>query len=619
MCGLFHVVQRGHPVDEARLNAATDALAHRGPDARDTLVTNRTFESPDGPVAVWSGFGHRRLAILDLDPRSNQPFTRQGRTLVYNGEIYNFRHLKGQPALKDRPFTTLGDTEVLFEALASHRLELLTDMAGQWAFSFYDEARGNTLAARDRYGKKPLFYYLDGERFCVSSTIGAILTYLGVKSVMREDMLDSYLGHGVLYVNGGGATHLKDIYQVDAGGFIEFDAARWEIKKGRYFSFESYVGETQAEPSSLPAMLREAVTSRLVSDRRVGLLLSGGIDSTLILSVICSAKLQDSVHCFIGETGRSEDALYAQQCADKLGIRANVIQLGYGGTTFERFLRICRHQEKPFPLLGNSMAMAEMYEAVAQHDVPVVLDGTGGDEVFGGYWDRYYPFAMREAFRKRDWTWLAQTARHNAGIFQRTLRDMTGAEEFGRRLLQPVVKHPSFAVRQFCAPSARAAPHGDPLVGADLSFTDAIVADLTRGRLGDWLWQNDRNAMMSSIENRSPLLDFRLAAFAGSGYRAKFVGPWNKHELRKSFDAFIPLPTQWRRQKQGFRWAANKFYAENTNAILEAVRESKVLPGRVDVKGFVDAAHRNKRYLRSRLAARLLCIAGLEQTIGLTP
>jgi len=618
MCGLFQVVQR-EALAEEKVAKALGTMAHRGPDATGVLVISHTIESADGPQTIFAGFGSRRLAIQDLDERSNQPFVRGGQTLVYNGEIYNCADLKGNEDLASCRFTTTGDTEVLFEAVSRKGVHLLNEMNGMWAFAFYDQTKGALLAARDRYGKKPLFYTFDKDRLCISSTIGAILTFLDRKPSMREEVLNSYLAHGVLFPDGGDATHLQGIYQVPPGGFLEFDAQRWQLRRGRYFDFAHYIAEANPDEADLPVLLRNAVTSRLVSDRRVGLLLSGGIDSTLILSVMCASKRQDAVHCFIGETGTSEDALYARKCAEQLGIRANIVKVGYGATAFDRFLRMCKHQEKPFPLLGNSMAMAEMYETISSYDVPVVLDGTGGDEVFGGYWDRYYRFAIREALRRHDWPWLLSAARANTSILLKVLQKMAGTRAATRRLYASFMPRRSSAVEQFCSRDVCTSRSADVLSGADLSFTDAIIADVTAGRLGEWIWQNDRNAMMSSIENRSPLLDYRLSAFIPSGYRAKFAGQWNKYELRKVFDAFIPLPTQWRRQKQGFRWTANRFYAENKASILETIRASEVLRGKVNVKAFVDAASRDDRYLRSQLARHMLCIAGLEVGLGLAP
>lgn len=133
----------------------------------------------------------------------------------------------------------------------------------------------------------------------------------------------------------------------------------------------------------------------------------------------------------------------------------------------------------------------------------------------------------------------------------------------------------------------------------------------------EWLWQNDRNAMTHGIENRSPLLDFRLAPFMHTGYRQKFVGPWNKHELRTVFDRFTPLPTQWRRDKQGFRWVYHRFLQNNRTQVLELVASSRLLRERVDVPRMLDAARRSDRYLECGLLQRMFCLAGLEATMDL--
>ena len=123
--------------------------------------------------------------------------------------------------------------------------------------------------------------------------------------------------------------------------------------------------------------------------------------------------------------------------------------------------------------------------------------------------------------------------------------------------------------------------------------------------------------MMSGIENRSPFLDYRLAPFMHSGYRHKFVGAWNKHELRSLFPAFVPLPTQWRRDKQGFRWVYSRFLRHNRSQVLEIIASSTVLREFVDVDRLLDRARSRDDYLGCSLIERMLCVAGLEQTMGL--
>jgi asparagine synthase (glutamine-hydrolysing) len=235
------------------------------------------------------------------------------------------------------------------------------------------------------------------------------------------------------------------------------------------------------------------------------------------------------------------------------------------------FLDVCRHQEKPFPFIGNVLAMPQLYARIAEHDVPVVLDGTGGDELFAGYWDRYHRFALREALAQGDTAWVEASLaaqQDDAGAQARARRRWTSPAARPRPARDDRGHRPrrrrSGDLDELRA-AARAAMRGAWIrCGSSRArLGEALVLDAGAGRLSEWLWQNDRNAMTHGIENRSPLLDHRLAPFMRSDFRNKFVGPWNKHELRSAFPAFVPLPTQWRRDKQGFRWVYHRFLKNN--------------------------------------------------------
>ncbi|MFO0408118.1 MAG: asparagine synthase (glutamine-hydrolyzing) [Labrys sp. (in: a-proteobacteria)] len=619
MCGIFQVVERGRPVDEAAFRRALDLIRHRGPDSTGVEIETQTFVTAGGEVPVSIAYGHQRLSILDLGARADQPFRRGDGVMLYNGEIYNFAELKRSKVGATFDYTTSGDTEVLFNLFHRDGASSLRDMVGMWAFTFVDRARGRLTGVKDHFGKKPLFWYADATTFCIGSSIASICAYLGRAPVFDAACLDSFLAHGVMWPHADDTTHFRDIHQVPPGGAVELDLASGTIAVSRWCDMAAYAAANPAEDAALPDLLRSAASLRLVSDRPVGLLLSGGVDSTLVLSVLAAMKKLDGVQLFIGETGRSEDAHYAKLCADALKLPYALIELDYDAAAFERFLRMCGHMEKPFPLLGNSMAMSEMYERIAERDVPVVLDGTGGDEVFGGYWDRTYPFAVREALRRRDGAWLAQQFRTNRAMLWSALRPTAEPDGWLRSAVGRIVPGPSFAIQRFLHADVRAARRTDPLADHSLGFSEALIADMARGRLGEWVLHNDRNAMMASIENRSPLLDHRLIPFAATGYAKKFHDGWNKHELRRQFDAFVPLPTQWRRQKQGFRWHAGQFYARNAARIVDTIAASRVLPDRADVAGFVDAARRNPRYLRSRLGQRFLGVAALEAEMSLRP
>lgn len=604
------VVQRDRPVDRERFQCALDTSAHRGPDHQGASYHNFTIEEASGPRTLYAALGHNRLSILDLDPRSHQPFERGETSFVYNGEIYNFRDLRGE--LRDLPLRTDGDTEVLLAGLQRHGSDWLSRCNGMWSFGLLDRSAGIVLAARDRYGKKPLFVYKDDRTLCLSSNIASIAAYCSLRLRMREPILQAYLVNGELYPSADETTHFEQIAQVPAGGVLTVDLSQWDMRYSR-------LAEEPAESPDevvLPELLRNSARLRLVSDRRVGLLLSGGVDSTAVLSALHDQNLHETVTCFIGETGRSQDAHYARRCADQLGIDARIIELSYGAETFERFLIMCRHHEKPFPLNGNAMAMPAMYEAIAAEGVPVVVDGTGGDEIFGGYWDRYYSYAVAEAWRAGNHRWLASSLRHNRDYwgkrFKRGLKSRL--KSLGRSaaegLADPVAHYSSF--------DTTAALTLDPLAGFSGSLSDAQKRDAFAGRLGDWIWQNDRNAMMHGIENRSPLLDYRFSGFINLPYDRKFNGPWNKLALREAFSSLTPLPTQWRQQKQGFRWNTRQFTSDNKAAILELIRSCESLQHQVDVARFVDNASRTPRLMRGGFLSRMLAVAGTAEALSIS-
>ncbi len=618
MCGFLQVIERGRPVAETRFTRAFDLIQHRGPDYRATWF--RTLPSRGAPLTVAAG--HHRLAILDLDERSHQPFHRGSHTLLFNGEIYNFADLKHHAALRDIAWQTTGDTEVLCEGLRRIGPEFLQHANGMWALTLLDAGALTLFASCDRYGKKPLFWYQDETTLCFASTNAAICHYLDYRPVLREQPLHEYLLTGKMFPSADDRTHLERIRRVPGGHHLHVNLATWQTRLEPFFQPTRDQLHHAADQTTLAEIVRDAARVRMVSDRQVGLLLSGGVDSTLVLAALYANQLHDRVHCFIGEAGRSEDADYARRSAAQLGITATEITLRYDEGAFDRFLRMCQHHEKAFPLLGNSMAMAEMYEAVAQHNIPVVLDGTGGDELFGGYWGRCFPVAVRDTVRHRDRDWWRSTAWlpvHRAKTWRalRTWPLQNSRWNLDLHLLRKCL-HPLPLWLGVHAPVWRRSP--DPAENPQPDFTAALLSEVQPGgRLAEWIWHNDRNAMMSGIENRSPLLDYRLVPFLGTGYREKLHGPYNKYELRRLFDAFAKLPTQWRTEKQGFRWHRKRFLTDNRARILDVIAASEFLQTRFRIQRFVDLAHRSDRVFHSSLTARLLCLAGVDRALHLRP
>jgi asparagine synthase (glutamine-hydrolysing) len=605
MCGFAATMRRGGPIERGRLDAALARLAHRGPDARG--VAFASFAAAEGAAEVSLGVGHIRLSILDLDRRSDQPFRVGGDLLAYNGEIYNFRELG-----HGMPLSTGGDTEVLLRLLRDEGLGALRRANGMWAFCWLDAERRRAVAARDRYGKKPLFYAVSDDVIHLASEPSAIAALAGGELAILPEALDRYMVDGWLLPDPTGATHLAGIREVRPGHALVVDLANWTLSETRVVDLPE-ADPRHLDAEALETTLGDAVAARLVSDRKVGLFLSGGVDSSLILSVLAARGLLEKVFCITGDAGKTDDAAYASACVDQLGIAAIAVPLPYDAIGFDAFLDVCRAQAKPFPLIGNVLGMHSLYKAAAQHDIPVVLDGSGADEVFGGYWQRYFGFALRDAEAADDARWIADARPAMPASFRHfgpVAGWMPGQESLSP--MDPGMLRPEARRRLAATPSH------DPLVRFGGTLAEALRLDATAGRMQEWLWQNDRNAMASGIENRSPFLDWRLASWMATPYSAKFGAEWNKRELRAMFERFVPLPTARRSDKQGFRWRYTPFFRNNREPVLAMIAASSIAARYVDTGAFADAVRSGALPFDSRLLHRLTVIAGLE-AVGMTP
>lgn len=605
MCGFFQVIERYKTIDKSKFLKSLKTMEHRGPDATGHHFKELTIHGQTYSCA----FGHQRLSIIDLDSRANQPFFEEKNILLYNGEVYNFGRIKQQYEEQGYHYHTHSDTEVIAKSFSLENFNDLHKFNGMWALSFFNDKQKNIFLSRDRYGKKPLFYYMDEETLCISSTIKAIKSYLNLSLEYHKEHLINYLLFGDMWPTDTQATHFKGINQVLPGHNAYIDLASWHMKEEKYFdSWEQFnKKDNDYSEENLVDKLRQSVELRLVSDRPIALFLSGGIDSSLILSILHHQGHANKINIFMGDTGRSDDYKYAKKCVDQLGVKADTIVSDYSTNAFEGFLNICKNHEKPFPFNGNAIAMSQLYQEVSKRDIPVVLDGSGGDEIFGGYWQRHTPFALNEVDRKqKNLAWKKTILKYNpknraVSEYKTYITPPTALKEFFNPFLKVPLK------------TLRTASSRDPLQNRALDFDDALYKDIAPGgRLGEWIWHNDRNSMMHSIESRSPFLDYKLSPFMYSGYQRKFKEDWNKHELREVFDKFTPLPTQWRKEKQGFRWDGKHFFYNNKDAIVEIIEKSEILKEYMNKDLFSFAGKKFPKIFKSSVSKRFLGIAGIE-------
>ncbi len=380
MCGInaIYAYKDNTPaVDQNELIATRECMRNRGPDASSLWI------SPD----VRVGFGHRRLAIIDLSPGGAQPMCRAQNVIVFNGEIYNYRELRSDLEAKGMRFTSHSDTEVLLQLYAARGSDMLNDLRGMFAFALWDEAKRRMFLARDPYGIKPLYYADDGTTVRVASQVRALIASGSVSKQFDPAGAAGFFLRGTVQEP---FTMYRAIRALPAGSYCFVDE-RGATEPVRYFSIAATLKEhlETAQPRDPETLVHEAVLEsvkcHLVSDVPVGAFLSAGIDSTSIVALARESgatDLQTMTLRFAEYRGRvNDEAPLAAKVAQQYGVPHTIRDL-----TREEFVRelprVFDAMDQPSVDGVNSYFISK---AAADVGLKVALSGTGGDELFGGY------------------------------------------------------------------------------------------------------------------------------------------------------------------------------------------------------------------------------------------
>jgi len=558
MCGiagqLFHDPSR--PVDPAVIRRMTDTLRHRGPD--DEGVWS------DGPV----GLGSRRLAVIDLSPRGHMPMTNEDGSLriVFNGEIYNFQELRDELQAKGHVFRSDSDTEAILHLYEEHGPDLLARLRGMFAFALWDAPRRTLFAARDRLGKKPLFYAHDERGFVFGSEPKALLQAPGARAEVDPLAIHHYLTYG--YVPSPFSA-FRGMQKLPPAHYLTVRDGRLDVR--RYWSLRygpKHTADEGALADELLHLLEESVRLRMISDVPLGALLSGGIDSSLIVALM-RRQTSGPVRTFsIGFDQPAYDELaYARQVAERFETEHH--ELVVKPDAIAILPRLVWHYNEPY---ADSSALPSFHLcAMARQSVTVALGGDGGDELFAGY-DRYLATALAARLDVLPPALRGALARGVSAIAPRG-SPKSAIYRLGRFLeVLPLAPMPRYAswLSVFDAEGKRALYRDDfaELVASvdSLDFLDEVYrrsdaadsieaildADLQTYLPDDLLVKMDIASMASSLEVRSPLLDHRVVEFAARlPRRMKLRGLVQKHILKRIMRGVLPEPIL-RRKKMGF-------------------------------------------------------------------
>lgn len=556
MCGIAGIISK-EPLENMQplLKKMSDAIAHRGPDGEGQWTND----------SKTVGLAHRRLSIIDTSSQGAQPMHYQERfSITYNGEIYNYIELKADLEKKGYKFSNNTDTEALLALYAEYGQECLNMIDGMFAFAIFDKKEQKLFCARDHFGEKPFYYFHDQGVFYFGSEMKALWS-AGVPKTENPTMQYNYLAYGFLNNPENMAeTFYKEIYELPHSNYMEYDTRTSKFYIKPYYRIAQRINNlTERETQDkLSALLKKSVYHRLRSDVAVGTSLSGGIDSSIIASLVkeqSGSKPLKTFSAVFPDYARDESS-YIAKTVQKLGVESFTCtpSLKEFQQDKEKFLA---HQEAPV-VDESPYILYKVYELARKNNIKVLLDGQGADEIFAGY--HAYLFTYLKELRRRNsilyrdemkmFKTLAGKGLINDYRFFR--RQNLMAILFGEKLSN--VRIWKQKLDQFKAASIdktlQRAEHSNSFRKKYVfeSLDENLKYDALQGKLQTLLRYADRSSMAHSVEVRLPYLSHEVVNFVFSiPSEMKIKQSWTKWILRETFKEHLADEVTWRRDKVG--------------------------------------------------------------------
>ncbi|MDN5088781.1 asparagine synthase (glutamine-hydrolyzing) [Aliarcobacter butzleri] len=551
MCGIL-----GTNFLNERFDKSLELLHHRGPDFQNSIkIENKQF-------------GHTRLAIIDLDEEANQPMIFDDILLVFNGEIYNYKELIHVEHLECK---TKSDSEVLIRLYQKYGFDFLNKLNGMFSFCIYDMKKDLYFCARDRYGKKPFFYYFRDNKFIFSSSVKSILNLLDYKPNLNKVALSKYMQY---FVSFGEDSFYQDIFKLEASTYLIYEPNKSrELQKKKYYKINTYkaIKDEKQALNDIEELLFKSVEYRLNSDVEVASLLSGGIDSSLISALYTkiSGKKINTFSIGYDEYKNYCELDYAQITAKHINSNHHPVEINQKEyiNHFEQTLDMLEEPHGDSAAIPLNILTKQIHKA----GIKTVLSGEGSDEIFLGY-DNYAKFLKYYEFEKS----LSNEQNLFLNDIIGALQNNTKESEYLRRIVKKQNLYNSFGeiytdiqrkrlFKKVPTFKSETAKH-DPVDW--MSYIDLKIW------LGESLLSKvDRISMGNSLEVRTPFLDFNLVNYMFSIESHIKVGDTNKYLLKKIALKYIP-ETIINRTKKGFNSPFNEWLnKEYKDKILDVIVE----------------------------------------------
>lgn len=582
MCGICGIVNfSDKSIDSSILKKANNTMSSRGPDGHGIKILNNV------------GLAHRRLSIIDI-ATGQQPLANEDETvwITFNGEIYNYLTLKDELLKSGHHFKTNSDTEVIVHLYESFGNECVKKLDGMFAFAIYDFKKKRLLLARDRLGKKPLVYSKRDDNFTFASELQALASFQSFNKELNTQSIHDFLSFTHIPAP---FTIYKNAFKLQPGHYLELDIASEQINTVRYwksnFSTKSDISFSDAK-IELKRLLRNAIRKRLMSEVPLGCFVSGGLDSAVVTALMSECLKGDLSTFTIGfDDPQYDERRYAQAVADHFRTKHHVKQVT--PADFSILENLTEHFGEPFA--DASMIPTAQLAEFAREKVTVALSGDGGDEFFGGYY-RYSVFRYAQALNI-----IPQKLRNTLADSIAKILSKSGDERKfsgkARRVLSLIkedgvsryfdmlnktdegLKHTIYGDKLRSIPNIKPSINYLKELSESLTSCDSIERlmelDIYSYLPNDILTKVDIASMSSSLEVRSPLLDYDVIDFlAKLPINFKNTLTTRKRLLVETFKDDLPKEV-YARKKMGFgvpvgRWIRNEWKEKSRELLLDS-------------------------------------------------
>ncbi len=545
MCGFIGFVGTLNSTITSRWKEASRLQSHRGPDYNGEYIGDH-----NGFKLLFS---FQRLKIIDLSSRANQPmFSKDNHSIImFNGEIYNFIEIKNELENKGLKFFSNSDTEVLMRSIEFWGMKkACSKFNGMWAFIYFDKKTNKIALSRDRFGKKPLYYFLNSDGLYFSSEAKSILTMINKKFKLNYQVLGEYLFQG--HTNSSNSYFLEGIKQVEPNSIKEFSMSSniQERNNLSYWSFPKIAYENYSlkdNVQEIRELFFDSVKLRLRSDVPVGILLSGGIDSSSIATVTSKISQNDLILFSAVDSGsKSDESPYIDKMSKFLNVKVNKVSLSLDDYNILELLEnLIWINDQPLPSLSN-LTHYLLTKKASDHGYKVLLTGQGADELICGYRKYllfYFQYLAKRMKPLKAIKVLNSFYQNGTIINQINLLEAKPYISFFSKsgIIQDAGNHFKNFKRLNLG------------MNKSQSIYERQIKDFTSLSLPQLLHTEDRMSMANSTEMRVPFLDYRLVnAILPLKTDLKLSNGWTKYIFRKAMEPYLPKKITWRKDKQNF-------------------------------------------------------------------